>query len=125
MRVASFSIPGDGVTDGDVSVIPLAGKAGSTLENVNRWRAQLKLPALPSEEDAALGTKAVGVAGEMLVTHMVSTENVFDSDHKGAISTAILKAGETTWFFKLAGEAGLLTANREKFEAFVLSAKLP
>lgn len=125
MRVASFGIPGDGIPDGDVSVIPLMGEAGSTLDNVNRWRAQIKLPALASEEDPALGAKAAGASGEMLITHMVSTENVFDADHKGAISTAILKAGDTTWFFKLTGEAELVGENRGKFEAFVLSAKLP
>ena len=125
MRAASFSIPGNGIPDGDVSVIPLMGQSGSTLDNVNRWRAQLKLPALASELDPALGTKAAGASGEMLITHMVSTGNLFDADHKGAISTAILKAGDTTWFFKLTGEAGLVGQNREKFEAFVLSAKLP
>lgn len=125
MRVASFAVPGDGIPDGDVSVIPLAGQSGSTLENVNRWRGQLKLAALASDDDPNLGTKAAGASGEMLITHMVSEENVFDDDHKGAISTAILRDGETTWFFKLAGEAGLVAVNREKFEAFVLSAKLP
>ena len=125
MRVASFSIPGDGTPDGDVSVIPLAGQSGTTLENVNRWRAQLQLAALASEDDPALGKKATGVSGEMLITHMVSEKNVFDDDSKGGISTAILRAGETTWFFKLGGEAELVSRNREKFEAFVLSAKLP
>ncbi|QTN33566.1 hypothetical protein HZ994_15015 [Akkermansiaceae bacterium] len=125
MRVASFAIPGDGFPDGDVSVIPLAGESGSILENVNRWRAQLKLGALPSEDDPAIGKKASGASGEMLITHIVSEENVFDESRRGAISTAILREGDTTWFFKLAGEAGLVAANREKFEAFVLSAKLP
>jgi hypothetical protein len=125
MRVASFRIPSEGVPDGDVSVIPLFGEAGSVLENVNRWRAQLKLPALPGEGDPALGRKAAGASGEMLITHMVSTDNLVDGGKKGAISTAILKAGETTWFFKLAGEAELVAGNREKFEDFVLSAKIP
>ena len=125
MRVASFSIPGEGVPDGDVSVIPLFGEAGSRLDNVNRWRAQLKLPALEGEDDTELGTKAAGASGEMLITHMVSTEDLVDGGKKGAISTAILKAGETTWFFKLAGEAELVAGNRGKFEDFVLSAKIP
>jgi hypothetical protein len=125
MRVASFAIPGTGIPDGDVSVIPLFGEAGSTLENVNRWRAQLRLPALESAQDPALGRNADGASGKMLITHMVSTENLFDGDRKGAISTAILEAGENTWFFKLAGEAELVAQNREKFEAFVLSAKIP
>jgi hypothetical protein len=125
MRVASFSIPGEGVPDGDVSVIPLAGESGSTLANVNRWRAQVRLPALASEDDPALGTKASGAAGEVLITHMASEENLFDGGRKGAISTAILKTGSHTWFFKLTGEAELVARHRAAFEAFVLSAKFP
>jgi len=125
MRVASFSIPGDGVPEGDVSVIPLAGESGSTLANVNRWRAQVRLPALASEDDPALGTKASGSAGEVLITHMVSEENLFDGGRKGAISTAILKTASHTWFFKLTGEVELVARHRAAFETFVLSAKLP
>lgn len=125
MRVASFSISGNAVPDADVSVIPLFGDSGSTMENVNRWRAQLRLPAVASENDPELGAKMAGASGEMLITHMASTESLFDGGKKGAISTAILKAGDHTWFFKLTGEAELVSANREKFEAFVLSAKLP
>lgn len=125
MRVASFSIPGDGVADGDVSVIPLMGESGSTLANVNRWRAQLRLPALASEDDPALGRKVSGAAGEVLITHMVSEEKVFDSGHMGAISTAILKVADQTWFFKLTGEAEQVARHRAEFEAFVLSAKIP
>jgi hypothetical protein len=124
MRVASFSIPGDGVPDGDVSVIPLVGESGTTLANVNRWRAQLRLAALASEDDPAIGRKAPGAAGEVLITHLASEENLFDGDRKGAISTAILKSGDCTWFFKLTGEAGLVARHRAAFEAFVLSAKL-
>jgi hypothetical protein len=125
MRVASFSIPGEGVPDGDVSVIPLAGESGSTLANVNRWRAQLRLPALASEEDPALGTTASGAAGEVLITHMVSEEAILDGGRKGAISSAILKSGSHTWFFKLTGEAELVARHRAAFEALVLSAKFP
>jgi hypothetical protein len=125
MRVASFSIPGNGVPDGDVSVVPLMGESGSILENVNRWRGQVKLPALASEKDPAIGTEKQGTAGTFLITHMVSTESLFEGERKGGISTAILKRGDTTWFFKLAAEAELLEKNRDAFEKFVLTAEIP
>ena len=125
MRVASFRIPAEEGTDGDVSVIPLFGEAGSTLENVNRWRGQLKLAALESEDDPEIGTMMDGASGPLLMTHMVSEEGLFEGDKPGAISTGIFKAGDFTWFFKLAGEADLVRENRDKFEAFVRSAKVP
>lgn len=125
MRVASFRIPATDGTDGDVSVIPLFGAAGSNLENINRWRGQLQLEALKSDEDPEIGKMLDGAAGPLLMTHMVSKDALFENDQPGAISTAILKVGDYTWFFKLAGEAKLVSENRDKFESFVRSARIP
>lgn len=125
MRIASFRIPGIGGLDGDVSVVPLPGRAGTALENVNRWRGQLKLPPLESENDPALGTNLEGRSGTTLITHMVSDGPLLDGKRKGAISTGILKTDDFTWFFKMGGDAELLLKNRAKFEAFVLSAEVP
>lgn len=125
MRVASFRIPSNGGPDGDVSVVPLFGQAGTTLENVNRWRGQLKLSPLASEDDPEIGETKQGSSGAVLITHMVSDGPLLDGDRKGAISTGILIAGDYTWFFKMGGDAALLEENREKFEAFILSAKIP
>jgi len=124
MRVASFAIKGaDGAT-ADVSVIPLYGNSGSVLENVNRWRGQLQLPPLASDDDPALGAEMDGAAGKLFVTHMVSEEAVLDGK-MAAISTAILKAEGMTWFFKITGDASLVEAHREKFEAFARTATFP
>ncbi|MGJ8644603.1 MAG: hypothetical protein ACSHX9_14430 [Luteolibacter sp.] len=125
MRVASFRIPGIDTLDGDVSVVPLFGQAGTALENVNRWRGQLKLPPLESETDPALGETKQGSSGNILFTHMVSDGPLLDGEKKGAISTGILRAGDYTWFFKMGGDSSLVEANRAKFEAFVLTAEIP
>ena len=125
MRAASFRIPSTTGIDGDVSVIPLPGDAGSDLENVNRWRAQLRLPPLESETDPALGKMEQGESGEFLLTTITSTEPLFSENRHGAITTAILRKDGFTWFFKIAGEAESLQANREKFEEFVRSAIFP
>ncbi len=105
-------------------IIPLPGDSGSVLENVNRWRGQIQLPPLASAEDPEIGTMMDGKAGKLLVTHMVSAVPVLDGK-KAAISTAILKYGGVTWFFKITGEASLVEANRGKFESFAQSATFP
>jgi hypothetical protein len=125
MRVASFKIPGTGGVDGDVSVIPLGGDGGSTLDNVNRWREQLKLPALAADEAPATWTTVETPSGPMIITHITGTEAIHEGNRAGAISAAILRAKDATWFFKLTGEAGLVRQNQEKFDAFVRSAILP
>jgi hypothetical protein len=124
MRVASFAVKGEDGATADVSVIPLPGDSGSVLENVNRWRGQVQLPPLASADDPALGTEMDGTGGKFFVTHMVSAEPLEDGK-KAAISTAILKAEGTTWFFKITGDASLVEANREKFETFARSAIFP
>src|SRR5687767_12700101 len=43
MRVGSFEVPGEENQRLDISVIPLSGRSGSELDNVNRWRGQVKL----------------------------------------------------------------------------------
>lgn len=123
MRVASYSIPAADGSAADVSVVPLPGESGSLLENVNRWRAQLQLPPLDSEDDPALGKMTRSPAGEFFLSHMASTEPVLEGK-KAAISSAILKKPGMTWFFKVTGEASLVEANREKFAAFVSSASI-
>jgi hypothetical protein len=125
MRIASFKIPGTGGVDGDVSVIPLGGDGGSTLDNVNRWREQLKLPPLTADEAPATWTTVETPSGPMIITHITGTEAIHEGNRAGAISAAILRTKDATWFFKLTGEAGLVRQNQEKFEAFVRSAILP
>ena len=127
MRMASFRIPDSAAEngiDGDVSVIPLQGDGGSNLENVNRWRAQLRLAPLESESDPAIGETKQGSSGSFLLTHMVSEETLFSADRHGAISTAILRKDDFTWFFKIAGEAEMIRSNRDAFESFVTTAIL-
>lgn len=124
MRAASFSIAGPDGSTADVSVVPIPGDSGSVLDNVNRWRAQLKLAPLSSADDPDLGKTAVGPGGEVFVSHMTSTEPILNGK-KAAMGTAILKRPGMTWFFKITGEASLVEANLEKFDAFVRSATFP
>ncbi|MFD2256095.1 hypothetical protein ACFSSA_05345 [Luteolibacter algae] len=124
MRAASFSIAGGKGASADVSVIPLPGDSGSVLDNVNRWRSQLQLQPLASEEDPALGSWVEDNGKKYFISHMLSTEPLLEG-RKAAISTAILKQGSYTWFFKITGDAGLVQENRGKFEVFVRSATFP
>ncbi len=124
MRAASFSIAGPDGSSADVSVVPIPGDSGSILDNVNRWRAQLQLAPLASADDPALGKKADAPAGEIFVSQMTSNEPILNGK-KAAIGSAILKRPGMTWFFKITGEATLVAANLEKFDAFVRSATFP
>jgi len=124
MRAASFTIRGSNGATADVSVIPLGGNSGTRLENVNRWRSQVQLPPLSSENDPALGEDRDSVHGKIFFTQMVSEQPVLDG-RKVALSAAILRRGDITWFFKITGEADLVQNHREKFLNFVGSSQFP
>ena len=113
----------DGI-DGDVSVVPLPGEGGSNLENVNLWRAQLRLPPLEKADDPALGETTQSPNGSITLVHMTSAEPLFSGDRHAAISAAILRTADTTWFFKLTGEAEMVAAQRARFVDFVRTAEV-
>lgn len=126
LRFATYVIPAtnpDGIA-GDVSVIPLPGDGGTTLTNANLWRAQLRLPPLEKEDDPALGETTPHPDGSITILHMTSAEPLFSNNRHGAISAAILRTGKVTWFFKLAGEATMVSDHRAKFVNFVRTATI-
>ena len=94
---------------------------GFPLENVNRWRKQLRLAPLETDPEDTIE----GASGKFIITHLVSAEPLFDNGAKAAISGAMLTKADYTWFFKMTGDSETVQENREKFEAFVRTAVIP
>lgn len=116
MRLASFDIPGEGGTKGDLSVSALGGGAGGLLANVNRWRVQQL--GLPAWDEAALAQGA-----EKL---QLGNDTGTLVDLKGAekrILAVIVSRGDRTWFYKLTATDALAGKERENFVNFVKSAR--
>ena len=94
MRYATLKPASTG--NAEVSVVMLSGPAGGELANVNRWRAQLGLPAV---EEAALASARKFVkskAGQVAVFEIANAGNRMVV---GLLSTA----DGNTWFLKLMG----------------------
>lgn len=112
MRLATFTPPGGLKTEG--TVVSLPGDSGSELANANRWRGQLGLP--PTDE-AGMAASRTTVAAK------VGPVRVYDFTSEGAGRTrliaAVVSTGDTTWFFKLMGEAGATEAARPGFLAII------
>jgi len=118
MRVASFGVSQAG-KQADVSVIPLPGTAGTDPANVNRWRGQVGLGALPESDVAALAEK-ITVGGQ--------TADLYDlagtapgSGNAERILGVILHRDDTAWFFKMTGETALVEQEKPAFIAFLKS----
>lgn len=118
MRVASFDAS-EGDKQVDVSVIPLGGSAGGDASNVNRWRGQVGLPQLDETELQKLAEK-VEVDGQPADLYDVSGTAPGSGDAERIIGV-ILHREDTSWFFKMTGDAELVEKNKTGFVAFLKS----
>jgi hypothetical protein len=112
MRYASFAAEKNG-GKADISVIMFPGDGGGDLENVNRWRQQIGLPAVSEGELKSLVIPIDGKDGKM-----------FTVDMNGA-SVRVLagwaRHDGRVWFFKMSGPDGLVSGEKKKFEKFLQS----
>jgi hypothetical protein len=118
MRVASFDVSQDG-KQADVSVIPLAGTAGTDPANVNRWRGQVSLAPLAETELGALAEK-VTVAGLPADLYDIAGTNPGNNAAERILGV-ILHRGDTAWFFKMTGDADLVEQQKSAFISFLKS----
>jgi hypothetical protein len=118
MRVASFGISQDGKS-ADVSVIPLAGMAGTDPANVNRWRGQVGLGSVPDAELAGLAEKVA--VGEQPADLYDLAGIAPGSGEAERLLGVILHRNDTSWFFKMTGDAGLVEQEKSAFISFLKS----
>jgi hypothetical protein len=118
MRVASFGVSQAG-KQADVSVIPLAGTAGTDPANVNRWRGQVGLGALPESDVSKLAEKVT--VGEQPADLYDLTGTAPGGGSAERILGVILHRDDTAWFFKMTGESALVEQEKPAFIAFLKS----
>jgi hypothetical protein len=123
MRAASFRVAGKDGKQADVSVIPLPGLAGSDLDNVNRWRGQVGLPAVPEAELAQLA-QPVEIAGQAASLYEQAGTNSV-SGEKSRILAAITRRDGGAWFFKMTGDDAVVTEQKPAFIEFLKSVSFP
>ena len=110
MQQAKFSVPDKDGAKAEVMVSIFPSATGGTVENVKRWRNQLKLAAIPDEEVAKLAQPLAGAPeGSILVE--LKNEN-------RALTGAIVPRDGQWFFIKLLGDAPAVAAAREAFVNF-------
>ena len=110
MQVGKFAVPEKDGAKAEVFVSIFPSDTGGTLANVNRWRAQLGLPAV---DDAGLASVATLLDP--------ATPDAVLIDLKGdarALLGAIVPREGRWWFYKMLGDTPAVTAARESFIAF-------
>jgi hypothetical protein len=112
MRYASFAVEKNG-EKADISVVTFPGDGGSDVDNINRWRQQIGLPAVGGE---VLKPMIAAVhAGEL---HLDSVDM---SGSTARVLAAWTRQNGSAWFFKMTGPPALVEQEKPKFVVFLES----
>lgn len=119
MRKATFVIQGKDGAKAELAVTVFPGSVGGITANVNRWRGQLGLsPAGEQEITASAKPAKVGPdAGQRFV--MTSADGSKTTD------AVLVAKNDATWFFKLSGDAAVVSGAADAFAQFLSKSQIP
>jgi hypothetical protein len=112
MRYASFAVEKKG-EKADVSVVTFPGDGGNDVDNINRWRQQIGLPAVG--EEVLKSMIAPVHAGDLQI------DSVDMSGTNARVLAAWTRQAGRAWFFKMSGPPALVEQEKTKFTAFLQS----
>jgi hypothetical protein len=112
MRYASFAVEKNG-EKADISVVTFPGDGGNDVDNINRWRQQIGLPAVGAEvlKPMIAPVQAGGVR----------IDSVDMSGTNARVLAAWTRQPGRAWFFKMSGPPALVEQEKPKFTAFLQS----
>lgn len=113
MRHVSFT--GDGV-EMVISKLPAIG-SGSYLDNVNRWRGQVGLPAITDGSQQKSEPIQIGGAAAVLFDFT----GPGDAASAKRMLVAVAPAGTELWFFRFSGTSAAIEKQRASFDSFIKS----
>lgn len=115
VRKGSYAIGDEGTATADLAITAFPGDVGGDLANVNRWRSQLQLPPIGSDE---LPTVLTHVDHNGLHMNLVELVNGDGAEAMRMLSAIVPFAG-ATWFFKLTGPSELVAKEKPAFVQFL------
>jgi hypothetical protein len=101
----------------DIDVSMFRGEGGGVLANVNRWRDQIKLPPLTSDQIGSLPETVIGNAKGKFVD-ITGPEAPPEANR---IMGAVLMRNNSSLFFKMMGPSASVSRQQSAFEAFLKS----
>lgn len=106
-----------------VTVTPLRGDGGGLPANVNMWRHQVGLPAVEDVSEQPMSTITVDGIDATLIE--LSGTPAGADEPMGLIMVVLSEpTADRTWFFRMAGPAQSVAAQREAFQSLLQSTRL-
>lgn len=117
MRYATLTATTPAGERAEMAITRFPGDVGGDLDNVNRWRDQIGLPAIRAAELPTVVQSASAIDMNL---------SVIDFSHNGKrVTAAWTRHGENTWFFKFSGSEAAVASHRAAFDRFVQSLHFP
>jgi hypothetical protein len=113
MQVAKFAVPSRSGATGEVFVSVFPSDTGGLLANVNRWRREIGLENTDDSEVAKVVSALDPARPEAKLIDMTNNNR--------RLIAAIVPRDGSYWFYKLRGDAGAVTPEKEAFVGFVKS----
>jgi len=127
MRKVDFLVAAGGKT-AVMTAIDFPASAGPMMAdptaNLNRWRREIGLPELsPEEATKAMQPLEIDGGAATFMAVMPDADQSAESQVEQGTLAAMLRRGDTIWFFKLIGDLPVVTAQRDNFESFLKSVR--
>jgi hypothetical protein len=123
VRRASFVATGPEGQTVDIAVTAFPGDVGGMLMNVNRWRSQIGLTPVTSEEIGSMTSKLAVNEIEATVTDFAADKPAAGRANPQRMIVVTVPHEGVSWFFKMTGDAPLVEAQKTTFLEFVKSVK--
>src|SRR5262249_37115820 len=107
MRHASFLVKGDNGAIADISFVSLGSAAGNVLENVNRWLGQLGQAPITEQKLREIAQRLRTSLGDVTIVDLPGLPENADPARDGRIIAAMVTTADSTFFFKIRGNADL------------------
>jgi hypothetical protein len=121
MSIASFLIPGEQGRKAQLSVMTFPGEGAGEVDLINIVRENAGLPPITGEELARL-VEEVRIASEPAkLIDLTGASHSSGTNSSNRILVAVFPHGGVTWFFKLAGDAAVVSAQKPVFLDFLQS----
>jgi hypothetical protein len=111
IRLGNFAIAGKGGGKAEVGVFSFPGPVGTELDNVNRWRNELKLPPVEADQITSEPVTIDSMKGRLYDISGPSSRTV----------VASLPRHGATWFFKMRGDKDTVADAKPVFLEFLQS----
>jgi len=109
IRIGNFSIPGQDGAKAEAAIFSFPGSVGTELDNVNRWRNELKLPPIDEPQITSSPVTVDGSQGRLYQ---------FVGGKEGILVASVPREG-ASWFFKIKGDKDVVTDAEPVFRDFL------